>query len=89
MDINNAFLNGHLKEIIYISQPEGFVDSSKPHHVCKLLKALYGLKQTPKAWYDAFKGFLVTFGFQNSQVDHCLFYKRTQHNILILLVLCI
>ncbi|GJT25587.1 integrase, catalytic region, zinc finger, CCHC-type containing protein, partial [Tanacetum coccineum] len=40
MDVKTAFLNGELKEVVYVSQPEGFV-------VYKLKKALYGLKQAP------------------------------------------
>ncbi|GKD14012.1 retrovirus-related pol polyprotein from transposon TNT 1-94, partial [Tanacetum coccineum] len=45
MDVKMAFLNGELKEEVYISQPEGFVDQDNPSHVYKLKKALYGLKQ--------------------------------------------
>ncbi|GKD45461.1 retrovirus-related pol polyprotein from transposon TNT 1-94, partial [Tanacetum coccineum] len=51
-DIKTAFLNGKLKEEVYVSQPEGFVDQDNPSHVYKLKKALYGLKQAPHAWYD-------------------------------------
>ncbi|GKG30764.1 retrovirus-related pol polyprotein from transposon TNT 1-94, partial [Tanacetum coccineum] len=51
MDIKTAFLNGELKEVVYVSQPEGFVDQQNPSHVYKLKKALYGLKQAPRAWY--------------------------------------
>lgn len=86
IDINNAFLNGLLKETVYIHQPEGFVDQSKPHHVCRLVKALYGLKQAPKAWYDTLSSFLVQSGFVHSSSDHCLFHKISKGKMLLILV---
>nr|GEW77148.1 copia protein [Tanacetum cinerariifolium] len=49
MDVKTALLNGELKEEVYVSQPEGFVDPDHPTHVCRLKKALYRLKQAPRA----------------------------------------
>nr|GEZ50151.1 retrovirus-related Pol polyprotein from transposon TNT 1-94 [Tanacetum cinerariifolium] len=60
MDVKTAFLNVELKEEVYVSQPEGFVDQDNPSHVYKLKKALYRLKQAPRAWYDMLSTFLIS-----------------------------
>nr|GEZ50820.1 hypothetical protein [Tanacetum cinerariifolium] len=59
MDVKTAFLNGILKEEVYVGQPLGFVSKQYPNHVYALDKALYGLKQAPRAWYDVLSQFLI------------------------------
>jgi hypothetical protein len=59
MDVKSAFINGPIKEEVYVEQPLGFEDSEYPNHVYKLSKALYGLKQAPRAWYEFLWDFLL------------------------------
>ena len=59
MDVKSAFLNGYLKEEVYVMQPPGFENTEFPNHVFKLDKALYGLKQAPRAWYERLSNFLL------------------------------
>ncbi|GJZ15037.1 retrovirus-related pol polyprotein from transposon TNT 1-94 [Tanacetum coccineum] len=69
MELKIAFLNGELKEVVYVSQPEGFVNPNRPHHVYRLKKALYGLKQAPRVWYDTLSKFLLAQGLSKGVVD--------------------
>ncbi|GJY47308.1 retrovirus-related pol polyprotein from transposon TNT 1-94 [Tanacetum coccineum] len=88
MDVKTAFLNGELKEEVYVSQPEGFVDQDNPSHVYKLKKALYGLKQVPRAWYDMLSSFLISQHFSKGAVDPTLF-TRQAGNDLLLVQICV
>ena len=73
LDVNNAFLQGTLKEEVFMLQPPGFVNKNFPDHICCLKKALYGLKQAPRAWYTEIWVFLLSLGFVNWTVDASLF----------------
>ncbi|GJW89854.1 retrovirus-related pol polyprotein from transposon TNT 1-94, partial [Tanacetum coccineum] len=70
MDVKTAFLNGPLKEEVYVSQPEGFIDLEFLDHVYRLKKALYGLRQAPCAWYDKLSSFLIEHGFNKDFSKH-------------------
>ncbi|GKA73488.1 retrovirus-related pol polyprotein from transposon TNT 1-94 [Tanacetum coccineum] len=83
MDVKTAFLNGILREEVYVSQPDGFVDPENPNHVYKLKKALYGLKQAPRAWYDLLSSFLLSQKFSKGTVDPTLFIRREGKDILL------
>jgi len=86
LDVHNAFLNGSLREVVYMQQPPGFVNTALPTHVCRLHKSLYGLKQAPRAWYMQLSDFLMTIGFRASKVDTSLFILNGTHDICYLLV---
>lgn len=86
LDVFNAFLHGDLNETIYMHQTPGYVDPTKPKHVCKLNKSIYGLKPSPKAWFEKFSGFLINVGFIMSDSDHSLFLYLSGVEVLLLLL---
>nr|GEY47423.1 hypothetical protein [Tanacetum cinerariifolium] len=86
MDVKTAFLNGTLKEDVFVCQPEGFIDADHPSHVFVLKKALYGLKQAPRAWYDQLSTFLLQTHFFKGTTDPTLFIRRFVDDILVVQV---
>jgi histone deacetylase 1/2 len=85
LDVQNAFLHGILEEEVYMKQPPGYVDKSRPTFVCKLDKALYSLKQAPHAWYAWLCGKLQALGFRPSKADTSLFYyNKGKHTMFVL-----
>jgi hypothetical protein len=81
--VKSVFLNGPIKEEVYVEQPSGFEDSEYPNHIYKLSKALYGLKQVPRAWYECLRDFLITNGFKVSKVDPTLITKTVEKDLFI------
>jgi histone deacetylase 1/2 len=86
LDVENAFLHGVLNEEVYMRQPPGYEDKTRPHFVCKLDKALYGLKQAPRAWYARLSSKLVDLGFKASKADTSLFYYNKGKTIIYVLI---
>ena len=86
LDVSIAFLHGCLKEEVYMQQPQGYVNPSKPHYVCKLPKSLYGLKQAPRAWFERFTSQLLHLGFVVSLANSSLFVYHLGSTILYLLL---
>nr|GEV76999.1 retrovirus-related Pol polyprotein from transposon TNT 1-94 [Tanacetum cinerariifolium] len=86
MDVKTAFLQGSLKEEVYVCQPEGFIDADHPNHVYKLKKALYGLKQAPRAWYNELSTFLLQNHFFKGTIDPTLSIRRFHDDILVVQV---
>ncbi|GJZ34022.1 retrovirus-related pol polyprotein from transposon TNT 1-94 [Tanacetum coccineum] len=83
MDVKTAFLNGKLKEEVYVGQLEGFVDPDHPTHVYHLQKALYSLKQAPRVWYNTLSRFLLDNKFSKGVVDPTLshIFQRDEFKI--------
>nr|GEX88656.1 hypothetical protein [Tanacetum cinerariifolium] len=79
MDVKTEFLNGPLKEEVYVAQPEGFVDPDHPEKVYRLRKALYGLKQAPRVWYDELLKFLTLKGLQIHQSPRGIFINQAKY----------
>jgi len=75
MDVKIAFLNGDLKENIYMEQLEGFTKESE-HLVCKLHKSLYELKQSPRAWNQKIDVFLKSIEFVRSDADFSVYIAQ-------------
>ncbi|GKA85941.1 retrovirus-related pol polyprotein from transposon TNT 1-94 [Tanacetum coccineum] len=82
MDVKTTFLNGQIREVVYVSQPEVFVDPDNPTHMYRLKKALYGLKQALRAWYDMLSSFLLSQKFSKGAVDPTLFTRKEGKDIL-------
>lgn len=73
LDVKSAFLNGILKEPVYMLPPEGLKIENQ-NLVCKLEKALYGLRQSPKCWNSLFNSSLLNLGFKRSNKDSCFYF---------------
>jgi hypothetical protein len=75
MDVKSAFLNGDLKEEVYVHQPPGFAIPSKEGKVLRLRKALYGLRQAPRAWNAKLDSTLKGMGFEQSPHEAAIYLQ--------------
>jgi transposase InsO family protein len=86
MDVQTAYLNAELKELVYMSQPEGFTSGDGDTTVWRLLKAIYGLKQAGREWNHHLDAFIVgELHFTRCVADPCLYTRRSQTGRLLLL----
>ncbi|WVZ83650.1 hypothetical protein U9M48_030778 [Paspalum notatum var. saurae] len=75
LDVKSAFLNGDLKEEVYVAQPPGFVIAGQERRVLRLHKALYGLRQAPRAWNAKLDRTLVALGFKRCEEEHGVYTR--------------
>ena len=78
MDVKTAFLNGELKEDIYMKQPEGLIEKDKEILACKLRKSIYGLKQSARCWNTELEQ-IKKMGFNQSSGYLCMRFRRSIH----------
>ena len=83
MDVKSVFLNGTIKEKVYMEQSLGFEDHEYPNHMFKLNKTLYGLKQAPRAWYERLSKFFIDNSFTRENVDPILFLKKENKELMV------
>ncbi|WVZ60603.1 hypothetical protein U9M48_010600 [Paspalum notatum var. saurae] len=83
LDVKNAFLNGELREEVYMQPPPGY---SAEGMVCRLRRSLYGLKQAPRAWFQRFASVVTAAGFSASAHDPALFVHTSSRGRTLLLL---
>ena len=86
LDVKTAFLNGDLKEVVFVSQPEGFEVKGQEHKVYKLNKALYGLRQAPRAWNEKLNKVLEKLNFNRCSKEPSLYRKQQENRLLLVAV---
>jgi len=85
-DMVSAFTQGAVDALLYLEQPEGFINSKYPNYVLRLNKALYGLKQSARIWFYTLKPKLEKLGFKVLNSEACLFINNTTKVIICLYV---
>jgi hypothetical protein len=83
MDVKSAFLNGMIKEEVYVQQPPGFSTTGSENKVLRLHKALYDLRQAPRAWDAKFNFTMGSLGFQRSSSEHGMYTRSRRGGRLI------
>jgi hypothetical protein len=86
MDVKTTFLNGDIKEEVYMKQPEEFHSSDGEQLVCKLKKYIYGLKQASWQWYLKFHNVIFSFSFVENVMDQCIYQKVSRSKIYFLVL---
>ena len=88
MDVKTAYLNARIDCELYVEQPEGFTvtDRKGEHLVYKLKKSLYGLKQSGRNWNGVLHSYLVSQGFIQSQADNCVYMKKTDKLMTVVII---
>ena len=88
MDVKTAFLNGFIKEELYMMQPEGFVDPKGADEVCKLQRSIYGLVQESRSWNIRFDKLIKAYSFIQTCDEACIYKKVSGSTAAFLISIC-
>ena len=86
MDVKTAFLNGFIKEELYMMQPEGFVNPKGANKECKLQRSIYGLVQASRSWNKRFYSVVKAYGFIQTFGEACIYKKVSGSSIAFLIL---
>ena len=88
MDAKTTFLNGFLKEELYMMQPEGFVDPKGANKVSKLQRSIYGLVQASQNWNIRFDELIKAYSFIHTCGEACIYKKVSGSTTAFLISIC-
>ena len=83
-----AFLNGFIKEELYVMQQEGFVDPKGANKVCKLQRSIYGLAQASRSWNKRFDSMIKAYSFIQTCGEACIYRKVSGSTTAFLISIC-
>ena len=88
MDVKTAFLNGFLKEELYMMQPESFVHPKDTNKVWKLQRSIYGLVQASRSWNIRFDELIKAYSFILTCDEACIYKKVSGSTTAFLISIC-
>ena len=88
MDVKTAFLNGFIKEELYMMQPEGFVNPKGANKICKLQRSIYGLVQASRSWNIRFDKLIKAYSFIHTCGEDCIYKKVSGSTTAFLISIC-
>ena len=88
MDDKTRFLNGFIKEELYMMQPEGFVNPKGANKVCKLQQSICGLVQASRSWNIRFDKLIKAYGFIKTFGEACIYKKVCGSSVAFLNTIC-
>ena len=88
MDVKTTFLDGFLKEELYLMQQEGFVNPKGANKVSKLQRSIYGLVQASRSWNICFDKVIKSHGFIQTCGEACIYKKVSGSTTTFLISIC-